>query len=52
MAINVIVRYLLDEHEINAYMADCPSVCLSVRMIQVEKSWTDFIEISYGCYAL
>jgi hypothetical protein len=41
--------YLHDVRETDEYSAD--SVCLSVRMIQVEIPWTDLDEIWYGRYA-
>jgi hypothetical protein len=44
------MRSLHDAHEMNAQRTD--HVCLSVRVIQLEKRWTDLDEIWYGRYAI
>jgi hypothetical protein len=41
---------LHDVHEMNEYKAD--HVCLSDRMIQLEKRWTNLDNILYGRYAI
>lgn len=37
-------------HEMNLFSAD--HVCLSVRVIQFEKRWTDLDDLSYERYAI
>jgi hypothetical protein len=44
------MRSVRDVYEMNEYRAG--HVCLSVRMIQLENSWTDLDEIWYGRYAI
>jgi hypothetical protein len=45
------VRSLHDVKKINAYKAEM-YVCPSVRMVELEKRWTDFDEIWCGLYAV
>jgi hypothetical protein len=44
------MRSLYNLYEVNAYTTD--RVCLSVRVIQLQKGWTDFVEIWYVRYAI
>jgi hypothetical protein len=50
----VIIRSLHDVYEMNVYMTGyvCLSVCLSVRMIQLENRWRDLDKIWYRRYAI
>jgi hypothetical protein len=47
---SIFMRSLHDVHEMNAGLV--MSVCLSIRMIQLESSWTNLDEMWYGCYAI
>jgi hypothetical protein len=51
--LDIIMRSSYGVHEVNAYRDAHVylSVCLSVRMIQLENRWTDLDEILYGYYA-
>jgi hypothetical protein len=51
---NDVMRSLHNVHGMNAYRAGhvCLFVRPSVRMVQLENSWTDLDEIWYGDYAI